>query len=189
MESNTIHKQTIAQQPNFIGLPQAKEHLKIRFDYEDDLIQTLITAAIQATEDYTGLQIFQSTIELGFTVFPIDIKLNYGPVLGDSVSIKYDNISKVETEFVADYKVLKRPNLRPNLIFSSENGFPETDISSTAVRVSYVAGMNLEDLPKPLVIAILLQIADLYLYRTDRSEITNTRAMALMRPYRIWDYE
>jgi hypothetical protein len=64
------------------------------------------------------------------------------------------------------------------------NDTPEVADRFDAVTITIVVGFLVNKTPKPILQAILLQVADMYERREDRSEVFGTTAMALLRPYK-----
>jgi hypothetical protein len=61
---------------------------------------------------------------------------------------------------------------------------PAVDERFDAITVTIKIGYAVNKTPKPIVQAILLQIADMYERREDRTEVVATTAMSLLRPYK-----
>lgn len=171
-------------QPEFVSLQHAKNHLKIDFIYEDVLIQGMIDSAIDAAENYLGWFIKNRDVVINSNVFLKHFALEFGPLLGDAFTVKYLNKSNVLQILNEGYIYQEFYGAKPVFYYDYDLPFPEVAQKSNAVQISYVAGVDLTSIPKPIYQAILLIISDLYEFRTDRAEITNTRAMALMRPYK-----
>lgn len=180
-----IHTITpIDPRPEFISLIRAKEHLKIDFDDENDLINIIIEAAIEACENYMGICIFPKTVVLKMKEFAPSVAVNYSPIKKDTVAVSYKNTLGNSRPF-DDYVFTESFGQKPKF-FHIGDSFPDLENKYDAVQITYEAGIAPGELPKAIEQAILLTISDFYEYRTDRAEIHNTRAMSLMRPYKIW---
>ncbi len=171
-------------QPEFVSLQKAKDHLKIDFVYEDQLISDYIGAALSAAEGYLGWFINNRDVVINSDRFLASFPVEYGPLLGDAFTVQYLDVNETNQTLSEGYEYQEYYGAKPMFYYDSEIPFPEVAKKSNAVKISYVAGVTITTLPKDVFSAILLIISDLYEFRTDRSEIINTRAMALMRPYR-----
>lgn len=171
-------------QPSFVTLPNAKDHLKIDFVYEDTLIQGMIDAAINIAENYLGWFVKNRDVVINSNEFLSYFTIEFGPLLGTTFTVKYLDKSSVLQTLNEGYAYQEYFGAKPVFYYDSDNPFPEVAKKSNAIQISYIAGVDLLTIPKPIYQAILLIISDLYEFRTDRAEIINTRAMALMRPYK-----
>ena len=174
-------------QPEFVSLQQAKDHLKIDYIYEDSMIETMISASIGAAEDYLGWFIVNRDVIINSKEFLNYFPLEYGPLLNNVFTVQYLDTNDVLQTISEGYVYREFYGAKPMFFYDSHVPFPEVAQMSNAVQISYEAGVNLKTLPKPVYQAILLIISDLYEFRTDRAEIINTRAMALMRPYKKFE--
>lgn len=183
----TINITPLQNQPEFVTRIVAKQHLKIDYDYEDDLIDSIILAAVTAAENYTGRSFFQKTVVLGFDSLPSTVSMIQFPVVDEAFTLQYYNTQSVLTLVdSAKYKYFDALALRPYLNLIDTDLSLELSDRKDAFQVTFTAGMTATSLPKPLYQAILLMIADMYEFRTDRTEIINRASMALMCPYKIW---
>ncbi len=182
-----IHKiNTIGQPIEIISLAQVKDHLKIDFDYDDLLIDGMIDAAIAAAENFMGIMLHHREITLKMSEFLPAIDVNYGPYLDGTLVVEYKTTMDVVLPFTG-YEMADAFGEKSKLIHVGSDGFPLTKTAFDAVIVKYTAGYKKEEIPRPIIQAILLQIGDFYEFRTDRKDISNTRAMALLRPYKIFN--
>jgi len=170
-----------------IPLIQLKDHLKIDFDDDDDLLESMLESAIAAAENYMDLFIKKRDIVLSFDVFADEIPIPFGPIIGDPV-IVYDPETGSEIDVSAKFKLHNIIGVGYMLKCIDPEGVP-TDVKDVpgSVRISFSAGYEQsQGVPKPIKHGVLMITSDLYEYRTDRSEIYSTRAMALLRPYKKW---
>lgn len=171
-------------QPEFVSLQNTKNHLKIDFIYEDALIQGMVGSAIDTAENYLGWFIKNRDVVINSKEFLNHFALEFGPLLGDAFTVKYLDKNSVLQTLNEGYVYQEFYGARPVFYYDSDIPFPEVAKKTNAVQINYIAGVDLTSIPKPVYQAILLIISDLYEFRTDRAEIVNTRAMALMRPYK-----
>lgn len=171
-------------QPEFVTLAEARAHLKVDHDYENELIINIVKAAIVSAENYTGLSIFNNAVVIGRAGFDTQVRLPRGPVIDRAVTVTYNN----ETEYVplADRYMYFEDFEGPFMKLIDSDFTIELPQRPDAVRFAYSTGMDYSTLPLPIRQAVLLMLADMYEFRTDRTEIINRSSMALMRPYRVW---
>jgi uncharacterized phiE125 gp8 family phage protein len=196
-----------------ISLAEARTHLRDDAQYDspydtplseldDDLIQTLITAARQWAEEFTGRTIAQATLEYNLDAFPSGtevadrvIELPGSPIQS-LVSVGYTNADGAQTIDSADYQidlVSNPPRLSPAVDVSA---WPATTTMMNAVQVQYLAGYTLPTdspndypLPKLMKQAILLVIGHWYANTEDGAPVKiqeiHLGAKSLLRNYRI----
>lgn len=184
--SYSISLKTVGQ-PEFVSLANAKEHLKIDSNYEDDLITELIAAAVATAENYLGWYIQQRDVEVRFSEFPLVYKVKHAPILDLNFTVTGTDTSDQDQDVSTAFDYFEYDDSPSTIECIDGSGLPQLKDARNAVKISYVAGLADGKLPKPIYQAILLIIGDMYEYRGDRQEIMNTRAMQLMRPYRIWE--
>ena len=167
-------------------MQQVKDHLKIDFDYENELIKSIITASIEVAEDYAGISIFKRNVVVNVPAFPNSLDIPLTPIVDDEFSVMAQTSDG--SEFDASDAYMVRNYMGKGFVFEKDEDadLPTLKKSNTAVEFTYVAGFTKENLPPKMVQAILLWIAEMYEYRTNNKEINSTRAMALMRPYKVW---
>ena len=177
-----------------ISVDDAAEFMRAEFSAsEESLIGTFITAARLMCEEYLFRRIGVQTVELRDRGFPV----NNAPIILPSplisvTSIKYLDGSNVEqTLDAAEYAVSKSD---PGMIVPV-NSWPDTFDSGDSLRVVFVVGYNVgespllsESLPKTIMTAMLMQIADMYENReaqVERPLSANTTLERLLAPYRL----
>jgi uncharacterized phiE125 gp8 family phage protein len=168
-----------------VSLALAKQQLRIEEDFEqdDDLIQSIIDASVNASENYMGCKIVDSDAVLNLDALERVIGL---PVPARSItSIKYFSASGDEITMPdADYKLLsfgKESSIR--LVPES---IPVTASRFDAVEITLKTGFEEENVPKAIVQAVLIQVSDMYDRREDRVETPLTASTKLLRPYKIF---
>lgn len=193
-----------------ISLETARNHLNLdAYDSpashpHDPLILTLITAAREAAEKFTGRTIVTKTLELQLDCLPSGsmwsegwkqvIRLPGAPIQ-QLVLFRYKDGSGAEVA-LTDYQLDTQQD-PPRLLPAPNTSWPQTEIGRVnAVRIRYVAGYTLplespsyETLPKPIVQAMLLMIGHWYANREDTSMVElkpiPMGSQSLLRPYRI----
>jgi len=156
-----------------ISVAEAKVWLKVDWDGEDDLIEALISAAREKCEQYTNRAFISQVITESFGVGD-SIVLSRGEVISiDSVTVGATALT------VDDYET-----------DDALSGFAVTLISAADDRtvVVYTAGYGTDacDVPRSIVAAIHLMVADLYDNRGDKVRRLPTSSENLLNTVRRW---
>ncbi len=186
-----------------VTLEQAKAHLRIRHDDEDDLIERGVAAAtahIDGPDGWLGRAIGLQTLEARFDgdLSPQELFLALPPII-DVVSITYLDADRVEqTVDPADYELIDRTVYRMPL---GATPWAAAYAGREAIRVRYRAGFVANPAadplvpapPEPIVAAILLMVGDLFAFRetavigTISTSVTmSTTVENLLAPYRVF---
>jgi uncharacterized phiE125 gp8 family phage protein len=143
-----------------ITLAEAKAHLRVDDTSEDALIQTLITAAREAAEDYCARSFALKTYEQVLDAFPLEIPLPFPPVTAvDSVSYVNpagDTLTLHSSTYALDSES------EPGWLLPAST-WPEVMEGANVVRIRYMAGAT----PKRAKQAMLLIIGYLFENRGD----------------------
>lgn len=160
---------TVSVLNEMITLANAQLHLRLDTvggaHPDDSLVDTLIAAAREDAEKYTGLAIADQQAEIIFDEFSDDLLLDVWPVQSITSITYVDTAGATQTlsasEYVVDYyskPVLIRP----------VTAWPQTKEITNAVKVSFYAGFtdylspNPYPMPKAIKQAMLLMIGHLY---------------------------
>lgn len=157
-----------------VSLSEAKSHLRVDFDDDDILIQSLIDAAvshIDGPEGTLGQAISAQTWAQEYDGFLGDLVLPIGPVQS-VVSVIHEGGA------FEDYRLLNDGRGA----FLRANG----SAPSGPVTVTFVTGYS--EVPAAIKAAILLHVGTLYEHRETMVEtVKPSRAYeALLAPYRVW---
>lgn len=177
-----------------VSLVEAKLHLRVEHTEDDDSIDAMITAARQWVEQVTRRALVTQTLEVWFPKFCRALELPRPPLQWVE-SVSYTAGDGTDGT-VTDHRVIA-PTESVGSVEQPEGGWPATIIADDAVRIRYVAGYadvgspsaGVGGVPKPLKLAILLVLGDLYEHREARSDFEtygNPTAMALLSPYKEW---
>jgi uncharacterized phiE125 gp8 family phage protein len=177
-----------------VSVEQAKQHIRMDSDDHDLLIGAFIDAAtshIDGPDGWLGRAIGVQTLEAGLDGFVYDpISLPYPPALAVE-RIVYDDISGIER--VLDPATYE---FRGGVIGSAwGKSWPSTRAyrgASRSVRITYRAGYEI--VPAPIIVAILMMVADMFRFRTtasDSSMATSVIPMSvgvdtLLQPFRVY---
>lgn len=163
-----------------------------------DLIATLISAAREWIENYTGRTLYDTTLEVSAEGYPDwQLYLPKPPII-EVVSFKYYDATGVDTTLAADqYTLADASGLLPRVVPAYGVTWPGTRWQSSSLRIRYRAGYaragspderNL--IPASLKAALNLIVGHLYEHREAVTEIQNVTevplgAQWLCRPYRV----
>lgn len=184
-----------------ITLAMARLHLRLDTEGsppshpDDTLVEALITASREASEDYTGLAIAYQTYRLALDQFPdAEIVLDTWPV-NAITSITYkDTNNATQTVSSSDY-FLDNYSKPGQIALQPNKTWPQTNSVANAVIVTFTAGFTDDlspdpyPLPKSLKQAMLLTIGHLYDHREAASSVQKYAlpmgVISLMTPHRI----
>jgi uncharacterized phiE125 gp8 family phage protein len=180
-----------------VTLDEAKLHRRVDHSDEDSLISSLITAARQWVEEFTGRALVAQTWRLTFDNWPDGpYALLPRPPLMAIESIDYTDTDGVTRSVDESIYHVDGSHLPGRVVLADGASWPSATLrTAAAVQVTYTAGYGTEaaDVPRPLRQAVLLQIGHLYEHResvtvgvtgTDSEMPFATRALAW--PYRAF---
>lgn len=175
-----------------ITLAQAKAHLRVTGNAEDELISSLIVAARDLCESETGRALMSQTWELSQDNFCNEMKLGRAPV-SSVTSIKYSDANGAEqtlasTEYVLD----NASNSMSRVVIAPNKSWPQVYNGINNVRVRYVAGYaNADAVPEALKQWMKLQISHWFRNRESVNVGNITSKMDfvdnLLNAYRIYN--
>lgn len=145
----TLRLLTLSDSP--LTLADAKAHLRILHDEEDDAISAMVAAATGQIEDRTGRLFRPGTAVLTLSEFPesddpIVIPL---PPLTALTSISYRNAANEATTLTGTTVLTAAV---PGLIFPPlDQDWPDTYDRPDAVTVTFACGMATADVPKQII--------------------------------------
>lgn len=122
---------------------EAKDYLKLSNDYEQDLIEELITSARERLEKFTGLSFGDKTIKCYTRASDRWVELPYQPLVAITSVLDDDGVALTYETRGLQYK---------QILTSSDNG----------INVTYTVGWGASGLPKGLKQAILKQVSTDY---------------------------
>lgn len=179
---------------DLVSLADARAHLRVDDNDSDDLISSLVAAATQHLDGYSGV--------LGRALAPqtwrVDvsgpscgtIRLNLPPVR-EIVSVKYVSAGEEVTLAPAAYR-LGEDELSAFVTLNEGYCWPSTDCREDAWRVTFAAGYaDAASVPEPIKQAIKLLVGHWYRNRegVNVGNIVTTMPLAveaLTAPYRVW---
>lgn len=164
-----------------LQLAEAKLHLRVDHDDEDELITDLIASAREACEKRLNRTMMTSGWTLTLDCFA-DLHCLEKPPIVTVGSVKYLDASGVLQTLAPsayDVDLASEPaRIRPN------SQWPAAAAKMAAVTVVYTAGYeSAAEIPRPIKQWMLLAVGELYANREDLPENFNDR---LIDPYKIW---
>jgi uncharacterized phiE125 gp8 family phage protein len=175
-------KQTAAPTVEPLTLEEAKNHLRVDDDIDEDdaLINNFIAAARQDCEKFQNRAYVTQTWELWLDAWPdkdyIEIPL---PPLQTISSVKYYDTEDTEATLSSDDYFVDAQSEPGRVVLNSGNSWPGTTLRpANGVCVTFVAGYgDAGDVPKNIKSAILLLVGHFYEHRED--VITGISAMPM----------
>lgn len=174
-----------------LTLDEAKQHLRLEIDDDDDFVSKTITAAREYVEQYCWRGAMTQTWELilpGFEGCEQAIDLPKGDVQSVSFVHYVDPTGVQQTLDPSLYSLEDQAPAKLHRVFGER--WPHTRRQWDAVRVRYVLGWaTADDVPISVKHAMLLLIGELYEFRTlDIAGLISQVSLstnALLQPYRL----
>lgn len=170
-----------------VTLEDAKLHLRVDHDTEDDLISAMISAARESCEHETDRAIAVQTLELAIDEFPVDGIQLLRPPVASIESVVYVDAEGVDQTMPSTSYYLDIAQEPSWLLPAVGADWPATREQANAVRVRYVAGYT--ECPQALRAWILLRLGTLYRTREADGEkpvAASPFADRLLDRYRVW---
>lgn len=174
-----------------VSLAEAKIHLRVETTDEDALITSLIMAAAEQAEQYTGRALMPQTWELTLDAFPDAFELTRLPV-ASITSVKYwDTAGTQQTLGTARYTLDNTDDYGPAYVVPVYGDtWPDTRAQINAVAVRYVAGYaNVAAVPDSIKAWIKLQVSAMYENREAEGSVQTFKlgfADRLLDRYKVW---
>ncbi len=190
-----MYSLSIAQSGLAVLLADAKAHLRVDHDQEDDLITRLIHAATDVAQSFTGRQIRLATVSLSLPRLPSGRDLLYlpRPQMNEVTVCNYYNPN--ENQIDLSSSIIAYPGDISAIEPSVNTTWPSvTSQRSFPVSVSYSAGyLTTADVPELIKQAILLLVGHMYENReaVNVGNIVNEFPLGfrdLLMPYVVGDH-
>jgi len=157
----------------FVSLDQAKSHLRVDHNQDDQQIAELVKAAIEKAEEYTNRSFAQQSWRTGYNFWQAIFEMPRAPL------VSVESINYIDTDgqwqVVPDtvYRVLTDPF--PGLVVLAENqSWPDKQDALQTITIEYTSGNQVEARATQ---AVLLTIGNWYENR--ESVITGTISVEL----------
>lgn len=146
-----------------VSLVEAKAHLRVTHNTDDQYIKTLISAARMHAEEVTRRCFVTQTLTLTYDSFPAwTIRFPRNPVQSITSIAYLDNNGNSQTLNAANYR-LDAQTLPARVTPIYGETWPTTYPTTAAVTVTFVAGYGLSTtVPDPIKQAILLTVGTYY---------------------------
>lgn len=177
-----------------ITLAEAKTHLRVDHNDEDDYIESLIIAARQWAENETHRRFINTTLRLSIDCFPEVIRLPGGKTQSIT-SIVYIDTAGVSQTLSTSYYTTDTDSEPARIVQAYGYAWPAIRYDPNAVKVTYVAGYGAAAtaVPDGIKAAISLVVGNLYENR--EATISGTiiaevpmAAKALLDPFRLVEF-
>jgi uncharacterized phiE125 gp8 family phage protein len=178
---------TVAPATTPVTLPEAKAHLRVLHDDDDDLIVSLIETATAYLDGWSGVlgrAIMTQTWRQNFSAFGEAMRLALGPV-ASVTSITYFDGSNVSRTLATSVYALFTDARGSYVALKPDQTWPATYGREDAVSITFAAGADAA--PAPIKTAILIHVAHLYMHRGAVGDQTSTLPLshqALIAPHR-----
>ena len=175
-----------------VSLAEAKTHLRVDSSAEDDLINSLISAARQWAEKYTNRSFITQTWELYLDDLYECIELQYGAVQSVTSVKYYDTDNSLQTLSSDNYDT-DLISLPARITRAYNVTYPNTYNRTNAVIIEFTAGYgDASDVPDSIKSAILLLVGHLYENRENvvwgQVKSLPQGTEFLLNPYRVFTY-
>src|SRR5690606_7580918 len=171
-----------------VSLAEAKAHLRVDHDDQDDLITAQIKAATAWLDGYAGIlgrALVTQTWRQDFVGFADHLALPISPVIA-IVSISYFDVGNVQQTLDPGLYDLFADARGAHVALRPGQSWPGTFRRADAVSVAFTAGYGAAaDVPEPIRHAILLIVQRLYDGADTEIDVSIERTVhALVAPYR-----
>ncbi len=179
---------TVAPATTPVSLAEAKAHLRVDHDDQDDLISAQIKAATAYFDGYSGIlgrALITQTWRQDFAGFLDRLPLPVSPVTS-IVSVSYHDAGNVEQTLDAGVYDQHADARGAHVARKSNQSWPSTFPRVDAVSVTFTAGYGAApDVPEPIRQAILLIVQRLFDGADTSIDVAIDRVVhALIAPYR-----
>jgi uncharacterized phiE125 gp8 family phage protein len=180
-----------------VSLEDAKKHLRVDFNDDDELITALIKAATRSAEKFLGRSLLDQTFDFFMDAFPSEktwFELPVPPLI-EVQKISYKDSSGDYVDMDQSSYEVDDASQPARISLVSNGSWPSPLSVLNAVRVTFRAGYLTQDspaqadVPADIIAAIKLQIG--HLYENRESVVISTPVFALpqgseflLRPHR-----
>ena len=164
--------QTGGAQGEPVSLAELKDHCRVDYDTDDELLSALIVDATDHVEQVTGLSLVSKTVDYYADAFPYGdnpIVLPFPPLVSVTSVTYYDSADTLQTWDSAEYTVDTNPQYYGLIYPARQSSYPSARIYPSSVIVEYVAGYTdsgsgdpADNVPESLKLAVKLLAAHFY---------------------------
>jgi uncharacterized phiE125 gp8 family phage protein len=155
-------ERTLAPVLTSVDLAEIKDHLRVTDSDLDNYLESLVTAAEGFVEAWLNKSLLPQTWTYTFDVWPQGDRVWLPmPPFVSITSVKYiDTLGAQQTISAADYTTV---GTDPAILMPAYNkNWPGHRDQVGAIEVVYKAGMECEDIPEPIKLAVKIVVADMY---------------------------
>lgn len=152
-----------------VDVQEAKNHLKVDTNADDQLIESLIKTATETVEHDTGRCLLSQTIRESWDDLPMGrvLTLSLSP-LSSVTHLKYLADGGTLTTFESANYTVDSDSEPPRIVLNPNASWPSLGSYPNALQATYVCGSStVADVPFQAKQAILLQVAYMYEKRED----------------------
>jgi len=173
-----------------VGVPEAKDHVRVDQDTDDSLIDALIVTARRTVEAWRNEALITQTWNLILDAFPEGDTLRVPlPPLQSITHIKYTDADGDESTFSADSYIVDTDSDPGRVVLKTGQSWPGTTLqAANGVEVRFVAGYGdaAGDVPREVRQAMLLMIGHWYENREEVTVGQVARAIPLGAEALLW---
>lgn len=165
-----------------VSVQEAKEHLRIDTDWDDDLLFAYIQTAREMIEEYLGRALITQTWDMILDTLPERVELPRPPVQ-EVNGVYARDASDNEYEISSDHYTMEEKADLLMLSAQSVVTWPfHRDIAGA--RIEFVSGYgdSASDIPPPLRVGILQMVG--HLYENRESQAIPPGVRQIIQPYR-----
>lgn len=151
-----------------VTLLEAKAHLNVLSDIDDDLITFLISVATEQAEEITNRQLMRATYEMTMDILPDRFEIKKPPLHAvDKIEYIPDGLSSYVLLDPSMYMV--DTTVEPGVVIRRNDAtYPAISWMVNAVRVTFTAGYaDAASVPKSIKQWMLIRIATLFVHREE----------------------
>lgn len=171
-----------------ITLSEAKAHLRVTATDDDTLINSLITAARQWSEDFTRRALITQTWDYKLDAVADEMEIPLPP-LQSVTSVKYIDTLGVEQTLATSEYTVDAAATRGIVRLAYDKSWPSTRLQANAVTIRFVAGYgNAAAVPGTIKAACLLMLGELYARRETAIVGAPIATVPVSAEYLLWPH-
>jgi uncharacterized phiE125 gp8 family phage protein len=165
-----------------------KDQLRLDGTADDTMIESLIIASRQATENVLKKKLISTGVRAGYDRFTPLFYLPLAPVISID-SITYIDSAGDQQTLDSSYYTTDLESEPARIMLAEGSSYPETNLQPGAVKVNYTVGYGTSSgtVPSPCKQAIISTVIDLYEHPEMESEVAlklNKTSMMILNSYR-----
>jgi uncharacterized phiE125 gp8 family phage protein len=168
-----------------VSLAEAKAHLVVDNDLDNDLIERRLKSAIKAIEADTGRKLNSQTWKLTCDTWDEATKvLPFGNLLMVTAVMYTDSDNNTHVVSTDDYGVAGLNTDKGQIVFLSGFSAPASLYEIEPIEIQFHCGYENGKTPENLNDAVLLKLSEIH------EDVDTSQAVtSLCEPFRLWDFE